>query len=130
MVIWSLPAAADIEFQYKTPQVLNAHAIFRTIVPTGRLLSRCARIGMGMVDVFPSKTKAAPKGRTAMQHIVLLGLTLALTAVGNVPHGRAEDFPSRPLHLIIGFPPGSAADITARLVGDAMSQTLRQQVVI
>src|SRR5713226_2426969 len=124
------PAAADIEFQYKMPQVLNAHAIFTTIVAIGRLFIRCARFGMGMVDVFLSKTKAASRGRTAMQRIVLLGLTLALTAVANAPQAHAEDFPSRPLHLIIGFPPGSAADITARLVGDAMSQTLRQQVVV
>jgi tripartite-type tricarboxylate transporter receptor subunit TctC len=65
-----------------------------------------------------------------MQRIAVLGLTLALTAVAAVPQGRAGDFPSRPIHLIIGFPPGSAADITARLVGNAMSQTLGQQIVI
>jgi len=65
-----------------------------------------------------------------MQRIAVVGLTLALTAVAAVPQGRADDFPSRPIHLIIGFPPGSAADITARLVGNAMSQTLGQQVVI
>jgi len=65
-----------------------------------------------------------------MQHIILSGLTLVLAVAGAVPQGRAEDFPSRPLHLIIGFPPGSAADITARVVGDAMSQTLGQQIVV
>ena len=65
-----------------------------------------------------------------MQHIIVSGLALVLAVVGAVPQGRADDFPSRPLHLIIGFPPGSAADITARVVGDAMSQTLRQQVVV
>ena len=65
-----------------------------------------------------------------MQRIALLGLTVALTVVAAVPQGRADDFPSRPLRLIIGFPPGSAADITARLVGDAMSQTLGQQIVV
>jgi tripartite-type tricarboxylate transporter receptor subunit TctC len=65
-----------------------------------------------------------------MQRIAVLGLTLALTAVAAVPQGRAGDFPSQPLRLIIGFPPGSAADITARLVGTAMSDTLGQQVVV
>jgi tripartite-type tricarboxylate transporter receptor subunit TctC len=65
-----------------------------------------------------------------MQRITVLGLTLALTAVAALPQARADDFPSRPVRLIIGFPPGSAADITARLVGNAMSQTLGQQVVI
>ena len=65
-----------------------------------------------------------------MQRIVLLGFALALTAIASVPRGRAEDFPSHPLRLIIGFPPGSAADITARLTGDAMSRTLGQQIVV
>jgi tripartite-type tricarboxylate transporter receptor subunit TctC len=65
-----------------------------------------------------------------MQRIAVFGLTLALTIVAALPQGRADDFPSRPIRLIIGFPPGSATDITARLVGDAMSQTLGQQIVV
>jgi tripartite-type tricarboxylate transporter receptor subunit TctC len=65
-----------------------------------------------------------------MRRPAVLGLILALTAVVGVPHGRAGDFPSQPIRLIIGFPPGSAADITARIVGAAMSETLGQQVVV
>jgi tripartite-type tricarboxylate transporter receptor subunit TctC len=55
--------------------------------------------------------------------LVLLGL------VGSLP-GRAEDYPSHPIRLIVGFPPGSAADITARLVGEQMGKSLGQQVVV
>ncbi len=65
-----------------------------------------------------------------MRRIVILGLSLVLSAAVAVAQGRAGDFPSQPLRLIIGFPPGSAADITARLVGAAMSDTLGQQVVV
>ena len=65
-----------------------------------------------------------------MQRIAVLALALALTAVAAASKGNADDYPSRPIRLIIGFPPGSAADITARLVGDAMSRTLGQQVVV
>src|SRR5215211_5993585 len=65
-----------------------------------------------------------------MRRTAVLGLILALTTVVGVPHGRAGDFPSQPIRLIIGFPPGSAADITARVVGAAMSETLGQQVVV
>lgn len=65
-----------------------------------------------------------------MRRTAVLGLMLALTAVVGVPHGRAGDFPSQPIRLIIGFPPGSAADITARIVGAATSETLGQQVVV
>ena len=65
-----------------------------------------------------------------MQRVAVSWLALALTVVAAAPPARADDFPSRPLRLIIGFPPGSAADITARLVGADMSQTLGQQVVV
>src|SRR5262245_26863634 len=65
-----------------------------------------------------------------MQRIAAFALTLALAAVAAVPQAHADNYPSRPIRLIIGFPPGSAADITARLVGDAMSRTLGQQIVV
>src|SRR5436305_10672425 len=65
-----------------------------------------------------------------MRRIVILGLSLVLSAAVAVAQGRAGDFPSQPIRLIIGFPPGSAADITARIVGAAMSETLGQQVVV
>ena len=65
-----------------------------------------------------------------MQRLVAMGLALALTAIAAVAQESADNYPSRSLRLIIGFPPGSAADITARLVGNAMSQTLGQQVIV
>jgi tripartite-type tricarboxylate transporter receptor subunit TctC len=65
-----------------------------------------------------------------MQRIAILGLTLALGAAAAVAQAHAGEFPSQPLRLIIGFPPGSAADITARLVGAGMSDTLGQQIVV
>ena len=65
-----------------------------------------------------------------MKRLSLLGLTLALATFAAVPQGNADTYPSRPLRLIIGFPPGSAADITARLVGNSMSRTLGQQIVV
>jgi tripartite-type tricarboxylate transporter receptor subunit TctC len=65
-----------------------------------------------------------------MPRLAALGLALALTAVGALTPALADDYPNKPIRLIIGFPPGSAADITARVVGDVMSQTLGQQVVV
>jgi tripartite-type tricarboxylate transporter receptor subunit TctC len=65
-----------------------------------------------------------------MHRIAVFGLALALFVVAAVPQARAEDYPARPIRLIIGFPPGSAADLTARIAGDTMSQTLGQQIVV
>jgi tripartite-type tricarboxylate transporter receptor subunit TctC len=65
-----------------------------------------------------------------MQRMAVLGLTVALTLVAAASQGRADDYPSRPIKLIIGFPPGSAADITARVVSAAMGETLGQQIIV
>ncbi|HEY1290945.1 MAG TPA: tripartite tricarboxylate transporter substrate binding protein [Burkholderiales bacterium] len=43
----------------------------------------------------------------------------------------AQDaYPSRPIRLIVSFTPGGGADLTARTVGQGMSETLRQPVVV
>jgi tripartite-type tricarboxylate transporter receptor subunit TctC len=39
-------------------------------------------------------------------------------------------FPSRPIHIVIGFPPGGGIDILARLMGPKMSERLGQPVVV
>jgi tripartite-type tricarboxylate transporter receptor subunit TctC len=42
----------------------------------------------------------------------------------------AQAFPTRPLHVVIGFPPGGGIDTVARLLGPKMSESLGQPVVI
>src|SRR5262245_41750485 len=43
---------------------------------------------------------------------------------------RAQIYPSRPVHIIIGFPAGSGGDITMRLLGQWLSERLGQPFVI
>src|SRR5262245_31252565 len=61
-----------------------------------------------------------------IRYVLLAALLLAAGSITT----RADDYPSRPIRLVVGFPPGASADITARVVGNAMSQALGQQVVI
>ena len=46
------------------------------------------------------------------------------------PLAAAEPYPARPIRLIIGFPPGGAADLVARLIGQRLSVRLRQPIVV
>jgi len=42
----------------------------------------------------------------------------------------AEDYPSKPIRLIVPFPPGGPNDIIARVIGQRMSEIAKQPVVI
>ena len=59
-------------------------------------------------------------------------LQLAAYAAAPVLPGiaRAEDYPSRPIHFVVGFPAGGAGDLIARLVGNALTERLNQTVLI
>jgi len=43
---------------------------------------------------------------------------------------QAQTFPTKPLHIIVPFPPGGAADVTSRLLGEHMSKGLGQPVIV
>jgi tripartite-type tricarboxylate transporter receptor subunit TctC len=43
---------------------------------------------------------------------------------------RAQTYPTRPVRLIVGFPPGGPTDIAARLIGQWLSEHLAQPFVI
>jgi len=45
-------------------------------------------------------------------------------------NARAQAYPSKPLRLIVGFPPGGSTDIVARLIGQWLSDRLGQPLVI
>jgi tripartite-type tricarboxylate transporter receptor subunit TctC len=54
--------------------------------------------------------------------------TLVLTA--GFGTASAQDYPSRPVRWVVGYPAGGATDILARIFGDYLSRKLGQQFVI
>ncbi|TPG38362.1 tripartite tricarboxylate transporter substrate binding protein [Roseomonas nepalensis] len=59
----------------------------------------------------------------------LLAAALALPALARGAAAQGA-FPSRPVRLLVGAPPGGAPDVAARLMGDALAARWRQPVVV
>ncbi len=57
-------------------------------------------------------------------------LVLVLAAVCVVPSAVAQTFPRKPIKLIVPFPPGGTPDMLARILGQQVSQIVKQQVII
>jgi len=57
---------------------------------------------------------------------LLAAFALVLTALPS----RAQDYPSRPIRLIVGFPAGAAGDLLSRAVAGQLGPVLGQQIVV
>lgn len=57
-------------------------------------------------------------------------LALAFAAIAAAPLVQAQNYPTRPIRLIVPYPAGGATDFFARLVFTKMSESLGQQVVV
>ena len=62
--------------------------------------------------------------RLLLRIAVLFMLPLALGTAS------AQSFPSKPIRIIIGFPPGGGIDIVGRILSQRLSETLGQQVIV
>jgi tripartite-type tricarboxylate transporter receptor subunit TctC len=67
-----------------------------------------------------------PKEEGAVTRIVLYALLLALA----MPALAQESYPSRPIRLVVAFPPGGSVDTVARVIGPPLAASLGQPVVV
>src|SRR3989440_5158745 len=57
-------------------------------------------------------------------------LLAALLALAPLSAGMAQDYPNRPIMLVVPYAAGGGNDVMARIVAEKMSKTLGQQIVI
>jgi tripartite-type tricarboxylate transporter receptor subunit TctC len=61
----------------------------------------------------------------------LMRLAMSAVALPAVPRmAYADSYPARPVHIMLGFPPGTTPDVTARLIGHPLSEQLGQQFIV
>src|SRR5690242_17305527 len=60
------------------------------------------------------------------------GMKLALATLAVLAAGAAlgQDWPTKPVRLVVPFPPGTAPDIASRLMADKLSQGWKQQMIV
>jgi len=61
--------------------------------------------------------------------LYLAGAAVAAPAVSRAAWSQ-QTYPARPIHMVVGFAPGGGADIMARLIGQALSERLGQQIIV
>jgi tripartite-type tricarboxylate transporter receptor subunit TctC len=70
------------------------------------------------------------EGNVKLLRRQFLQLAAGATALPLPRIARAQAYPTRPVRLIAGFPPGGGVDVTARLIGQSLSERLGQPFVI
>src|SRR3974377_2250514 len=59
--------------------------------------------------------------------LLAIGIALFQTLASD---SQAQSYPTRPITMIVPFSAGGPTDVTARIVGEHMSRTLGQQIII
>jgi tripartite-type tricarboxylate transporter receptor subunit TctC len=77
--------------------------------------------------IMREMTMAAKPDRSSTRRAFMLS---AAAAPFGARHGLAQGFPSHPIKIVIGFPPGGGIDILARLMAPKMSEKLGQPVIV
>ncbi len=68
--------------------------------------------------------------RLAAAHRLSRASCLLIAALSAITFGWAGEFPDKPVRLIVPFAAGGSTDVTARVLGNAMAQTLGQPVIV
>ena len=73
--------------------------------------------------IFIKEAMTTPPGSVIHALFVFTAAVFAQAAT-------AADYPTKPVRLLVGFPPGGAVDVTARTLAPPASERLKQQVVV
>ena len=87
---------------------------------------------MVRLTIVPAQKNASPRGTIERAVLLVAGgwLVAGLLLFAMVFPTLAQQYPSRPVRIIVGFGAGSTADVLARLMSPRLAKTLGQQFVV
>lgn len=62
--------------------------------------------------------------------VCLCGTMLAVAGIVCSQAGFAQEYPTKPIRIVVPFPPGGFSDVFARIIGAKMRETWKQQVIV
>src|SRR5262249_27560502 len=96
-----------------------------------QLLHQCPILDLSLYGETEESGPGTKRGTPMIARRHLMQLAAGLVALPAIPRGaRAQAYPTRPVRIIVGYAPGGGADITARLLGQWLSEGLGQQFII
>src|SRR6202790_2077454 len=108
----------------------------------GRDSQRICRTGRGILCLLQrgaivnatatNRTSDPGQGENFMvsRRTAICLIAMGISAIASIGKASALDYPTRPVRFVVGYPPGGATDILARLIGQRLSERLGQQFVI
>jgi tripartite-type tricarboxylate transporter receptor subunit TctC len=83
----------------------------------------------------PTGSLRATIAKTARRYLEDQGMqrlivAIALTVSAGIAGAHAQTFPSRPITIVVPFPPGGSTDVVARIMAERMRPVLGQPVII
>jgi len=72
----------------------------------------------------------ATAGRAALRFMQLATTAVALASLWPIAALHAQAYPTKPIRMIVNFPPGGGTDVTARIMQPALTREIGQQILI
>ena len=83
-----------------------------------------------MSGVRSQGSRSMEDAMKSVMRTLLAVLTATLSIVAGIVPVAAADYPTKPIRLVVPFPPGGTTDILARAVAQKLSETWNQQVIV
>src|SRR5258708_12629733 len=109
------------------PEIKGSDSVFG-----GRAMRNCVDIWFADAICTCARHSSSSGSVMKLPRRTFLHIAAGASALASLPRIAIghEAYPSRPIHVIVGFTAGAASDVTARILGDTMRPILGPQIIV